>query len=167
MTTFFCNGNKLTELDISKVPGLKKAVSLGTNDIEKYGYSKSDGFEFGYALDTDEDGTEDYLLITDPGIRIYIKGKSMVLTLPANVEQIAAEAFSGCNAGEYYLGEQVKSIGARAFADLKQEAVIYMPSGDVSIDDTAFEGSSVTLACTPGSAAEKWAREHGFPVITK
>ncbi len=56
-------------------------------------------------------------------------------------------------------------IGAYAFADLKNPAVIYMPAGEISIDDAAFEGSSVTLVCTAGSPAAKWAEEHGTEVI--
>ncbi len=158
-----CYDNQLTSLDVSSNPRLRNAVTKGHTEYYEFEF----GNVLGYVLGDYEYGQPGCNLYIDSDVLIITTGNITILTLPANLVQIEAEAFYGCSAEEYHLGDQVTSIGASAFANLKGKAVIYMPSGDVSIADSAFEGSEVTLACTPGSAAEKWAQAHGIPVTEK
>ena len=89
-----------------------------------------------------------------------------VIYLPASLARIESEAFAGTSADIYELPVSVTYIGPRAFADLEKDALVRIPAVSVvEIDDTAFEGSSVTIVCLAGSPAEAWAAEKGISCV--
>ena len=84
---------------------------------------------------------------------------------PEQLTEIQEEAFAGVAFSNVVLGDQVISIGKRAFAGCAFLRRIVIPNGSVSIDDTAFEGCpGVTFVCHEGSAAYAYALRHGFAV---
>ena len=89
-----------------------------------------------------------------------------VWQLPAALCGIEEEAFLGVQAEHIVLGGSVVTIGPRAFADCPRLYRIDVPDSVTAIDDSAFEGTSVTIVCPPGSYAQQWAEEHGFPWIS-
>ena len=63
------------------------------------------------------------------GKRAFEEQKFTELTIPANVEKIGAQAFSGCQSLKKIVikSKKLKEIGSRAFATIGQNAVIYIP----------------------------------------
>jgi len=88
-----------------------------------------------------------------------------VWQLPEALCGIEEEAFLGATAEHIVLGGSVVTIGPRAFADCPSLYRIDVPDSVTTIDDSVFEGTSVTIVCPPGSYAQQWAEEHGFPWI--
>jgi|GEM_PF-2884072 len=88
---------------------------------------------------------------------------TMDMTLPASLTKIEAEAFAGSGVKSVALGDKVKSIGARAFANCGSLKMIYIPASVTSIDATAFSGvTGLTVYGVSGSYAEEWAISKGF-----
>lgn len=83
--------------------------------------------------------------------------------LPAVLEEIGEEAFSGGAFSFAALPEKTVSIGPRAFADCPKLVCVYIPQTTASIDEHAFDGiTDLTVFGAASSAAEAFAREHGF-----
>ena len=83
--------------------------------------------------------------------------------LPAGLVDIEDSAFEGVDAEHVEIRENVKSIGARAFADCKQLTEIVIPKTVESIDKTAFDGSeNVTIYCWSDSTAYDFAIENNI-----
>lgn len=87
----------------------------------------------------------------------------VTFTLPSMLENIENEAFSGCAYTHVYLGENVSSIGARAFSYSTQLVYIYIPDSTTNIADDAFEGcSDFIIGCHANSYAQQYAIEHSI-----
>ena len=92
-----------------------------------------------YMVREDEDGK--YVIITGN----VIGGLQGTCSIPAAiygipVKEIAADAFSGNNALNVTLPEQIRVIGDRAFADNKNLGVVCVPNADCVIGEDAFAG---------------------------
>ncbi len=86
---------------------------------------------------------------------------------PAQLAEIGASAFEGSAFTHVILGENVTTIGSRAFADCQALAYIYLPGSVESIAEDAFDGSEhVIIGCSAGSAAETFAKEYGIEYQT-
>ena len=152
LRVLICYDTPLTSLDVSHCPYIARYVNEACYDEEIGAYM-------------DED--DEYVLECDNDVELIV-GDAWQLTgemwLPEDLTRIEDEAFRGSSAIDYCLGENVSYIGAYAFADLTEEAWIYMPDHVDFIHDTAFSGSSVTLVCTNGSDTWNWAEAHGIEV---
>ena len=89
------------------------------------------------------------------------------LVLPEHTVKIEEEAFMGTSCQYVYCGEELKSIGTRAFADCKDLVMIYIPQSVKDIADiavNAFEGNSDNfwISGSKGSAAERYANKYAF-----
>ena len=97
---------------------------------------------------------------------LYARWSVPDLVLPAALTEIGEEAFAGGVFSRVRLSEQTESIGSRAFADCPNLAEIYIPAGVQSIDAAAFgDRTELTICGTAGSAAETFAKAHGFAFI--
>ena len=90
-----------------------------------------------------------------------------VLSLPANLTTIKAEAFEGIAANVIDLrGTKVTSIGAGAFRNCVDVCIVYLPDGVTSIADDAFYGClNAKFVCSADSYAATWAEAHQIPVV--
>ncbi len=88
------------------------------------------------------------------------------LIVPAMLETIGAEAFSGGSFGRIRLSERTNSIEDRAFADCEALYVIFIPNADAVIADNAFEGCRILSIRAPaGGAVQDYASRHGIPFV--
>lgn len=94
--------------------------------------------------------------------------ETAMLTIPAGVRTIQAEAFRG-DASLYAvtISGSVKTIGARAFADCLSLRKVTIPASVTSIAGDAFASSinfpmDVTIHAYSGSYAAQWASENGY-----
>ena len=86
--------------------------------------------------------------------------------LPEAVTAIAEESFAGTSVVEVVCGENVQSIGSRAFADCPDLRLVHLPDNLSSIAQNAFEGSeSVSLICAAESVGLQFAQESGLPYV--
>ncbi len=107
---------------------------------------------------TDSDGTA-----TTYYVNVY--EDVSVLVLPESLTEIDEEAFAGDESLQFAeLDEAVASIGANAFQDsgLLQ---IEIDAATVTIDATAFDGTTPTIICAEGSSAETFAIQYGLPYV--
>ena len=88
---------------------------------------------------------------------------SSVLTLPAGLKKLGAEAFSGdLSLQSVVLQEGAVSIGSRAFAD-SSLTEITLPASLTYIAPDAFENTSLTTVhAEKGTYAYQWMRENGY-----
>lgn len=84
--------------------------------------------------------------------------------LPENLQTIEAEAFMNCSFVHIILGENVVSIGEKAFCNSSALTLIYIPASTTSIASNAFEGCSKLVIGGPeGSYAQEYAQSKGIP----
>lgn len=84
--------------------------------------------------------------------------------LPDNLESIGEEAFACCSFTCVKLGENVRTINARAFADSPALSAVYIPAGVTEIAPDAFERvPGLVIVGSYGSAAETYARANDIP----
>ena len=89
---------------------------------------------------------------------------AVVFKLPAALESIGDEAFEGTAIEKVEIPENVKSIGERAFANIRSLRIVRIPVTTTFIGKAAFTGSDrVTIIGAPGSYARAWAKENGLP----
>ena len=85
------------------------------------------------------------------------------LNLPAMLFEIQESAFENGTFTHVYLGENVQSIGARAFAGCTNLAYIYIPDTTQTIAEDAFSGcSALTIGCHDDSTAQIYAQSHAI-----
>lgn len=86
------------------------------------------------------------------------------LVLPSALTAIQDEAFAGSgNFLNVHLSGSVSYIGAGAFSNNPSLWKINIPDSTTFIDSTAFTGSdNVTIICSAGSVAEKFAIDNGI-----
>ena len=91
---------------------------------------------------------------------------SNVLKLPAALSMIDDYAFEGVNAEVVDLrGTRLTTIGAGAFSNCTDLAIVYIPRSVTSIASNAFYGClNVTIVCERNSTADSFARQHNIPV---
>jgi len=88
------------------------------------------------------------------------------LVLPSSLINIEAEAFRGTAFTCVKLSAHTETIGQFAFADCANLHGIYI-SATTTIDPNAFDGqTNLTIYGLNGSAAEQYARQHGFQFVT-
>lgn len=90
-----------------------------------------------------------------------------ILTFPTALTQIEDEAFTGTDANVIDLREtHISSIGEKAFAEMDELMVVYLPGNVKSIDNSAFSGcKDFIIICADGTYAEEWAQSNGYPAI--
>ena len=94
-------------------------------------------------------------------------GSYVASSTPDQLEDIPESAFEGSAFTHMILGNKVKTIGSRAFANCTALAYIYVPSSVQTIAADAFSGSSkVIIGCISGSAAETFAKNNNIPYKT-
>ena len=105
---------------------------------------------------------QDYKLQNYGGTLTWIPIAPQVLTLPTGLLVIEDEAFMGINASVVEVPEGVISIGNAAFADCANLSIVIIPSSVTTIDENAFNGSTITIKGVSGSTAEEYAQRHGL-----
>lgn len=87
------------------------------------------------------------------------------MVLPAELTSLEEEAFANSAAEEIILGDQVERIGAKAFADCKNLALITLPD-DVQIGEKAFDGcTQLTILCSEDNMGQAYAAENRIPCV--
>ena len=85
--------------------------------------------------------------------------------LPAALSVIEEEAFMGSSFEAVIIGDQVSSIGDRAFKDCATLARIVIPENVTEIAADAFEGCGpITVVCSENSAAYTFAQAHDMTI---
>ena len=104
-------------------------------------------------------------VISEPEEVPVFDGK--VMKLPTALKSVQRETFLNLPAECFVLPDGCLVIGERAFADCKELKLVEIPSSVVAIADDAFEGCENVLIVTPeGSAAERYAQNHGILVTS-
>lgn len=96
--------------------------------------------------------------------RLAASGKT--LNIPAAMQIISEEAFSGVDAEVIILPSGCTTIESRAFADCLNLRTVVIEEATTSIADDAFDGvNELTIQTPAGSYAETYAANHGINVI--
>lgn len=92
-----------------------------------------------------------------------------MMTLPAGLETIEAEAFAGDTFVCAVLSEGCEAIGAGAFRNCTQLRFVEIPASVTSIDSTAFEGcgDDLIIVTVSGSEAERFADAQGITCVLR
>lgn len=107
--------------------------------------------------------------LLDPNGEEYKPDRSELFSdpvyLPDALKKIEDEAYLGCTelTGTIVCPEGMTSIGAKAFYNSGISGIM-IPESVESIAEDAFENASMTIYCAEGSAAYKYAVEHGIEV---
>ena len=78
------------------------------------------------------------------------------LTIPAGIESIGAQAFSGTRIPEFVIPDGCKTVGATAFANNTNLNQVILPDSITSIPSTAFNGDSALKYIYYKGTAEQW-----------
>ena len=152
-----CYGNPLSLLDISTCPGLTMLVDSfepqSRNGVITYGSSPNSGNR--------------RYLVFDEGVVLVCYHMEPDFILPAALTEIGSEAFAGGAFVYVKLPEQAVSVGWHAFADCPNLEYVYISGATTDIDPYAFgvKWGGLTIIGVPGSAAEDFARAHGFDFV--
>jgi len=89
-----------------------------------------------------------------------------ILTLPADLTEIEAEAFAGTDAQRIVLPASCAAVGSRAFADSDSLVEVIVPGADTVIPADAFDGCGqiVTLRLPAGNPSTVAFRDN--PMVT-
>ncbi len=102
-------------------------------------------------------------------------GSFTAARVPGLLEEIGVSAFEGSAFTHVILGEKVKAIGSRAFADCEALVYVYLPPSVESIEPDAFvigdgedarNNPNLVIGCRSPSYAEAFAAEYGIPCET-
>lgn len=100
-----------------------------------------------------------------------VPGKLVVLeepifTVAAKVKNIEEEAFAGDDLESVLIGENVASVGPKAFADNTNLKTLVVKGSSTEFDASALAGSdNVTIYAPAGSKAQSFAETAGVPFI--
>ena len=113
--------------------------------------------------------------LTELGVSAFIDCENLRLViLPDSLNSIPAQAFYGCSAIDcFFIGRGVTEIKERAFAlDFPDSRRLFIPANVTKIDKNIFIGSDgsttrekPTIVGRPGSAAETFAHQYGYPFM--
>ena len=93
-------------------------------------------------------------------------GSYQAARMPGLLQTIEEEAFAGAGFTHVFIGEQVSSIGKRAFAECANLSYVYIPPSVRSIADDAFpENDALVIGCRQDTYACQYAEENGFRYI--
>ena len=100
-------------------------------------------------------------------VAVFVRDLSYDMTMPAQLQTVDEEAFSGGRFTSVDLGKtRVTSIEAMSFADCPNLRFIRLPDSLVSIDSNAFLYSdNVVFVCSGNSAAAVYADANSIPII--
>ena len=89
-----------------------------------------------------------------------------LMTLPADLTKIEAEAFAGVDASRIEIPDGCTSIGSRAFADCADLRYISIPDSVTEIAEDAFQNCNeyMMIYCSENSAAYNHAYDYGFRI---
>ena len=86
-----------------------------------------------------------------------------VALLPSALTEIPIEAFMGATFSHVYIGDQVESIGARAFKNCTSLQTVHIPDSVQVFGDDIFENcGNVTIVCGEDSMAALYAEANGI-----
>ena len=143
------------------LPAMEKILALQEKSFGNYTYKVRE----------DEDGK--YVILTGK----IVGGLQGTCTIPATingipVKEIATDAFSGNNALNVTLPEQIRLIGDRAFADNEELWGVFIPNTDCVIGEDVFEGCEEEFYICYGENAEekenlveKYAKANGMTAL--
>lgn len=163
---FDSNGGSGSMADQPFIYGESRALRKNT-------FTHADGLHFA-GWNTRADGTgisygDEEPLTSPTANTLYAQWNAFgpaAFIIPADVTTIEASAFEGIAAESVEIGENVQSIGARAFADCSGLREIFIPASVLHIDDSAFAGcEDVTVYGVEETEGERIADLHGFPFI--
>ncbi|MCR5672602.1 MAG: leucine-rich repeat protein [Lachnospiraceae bacterium] len=98
-----------------------------------------------------ENGEGDYFVVGD-GVLLSYKGKDKKITVPENVKHIGAGAFAGKNNLEtVVIPGSVEDIGEEAFSDCSGLKELVLGEGVRNIEDRAFKNSDLKVVSIPDS----------------
>ncbi len=104
-----------------------------------------------WLMDWKQNGSGDYLIVGD-GILLAYKGSGGVVTVPAQVKQIGAEAFKDCGSiNKVILPDSVEVIGEAAFEGCSALTQIEGANQVREIRDRAFAGCPLATVHIPAS----------------
>ncbi len=92
-------------------------------------------------------------------------GISPKLSLPADLQVIEDQAFSGVSEYAVEIPQGCVSIGSGAFSNSAALRYVFIPANVTSIAADAFSGSNVTVISPPGCAARYYAENNGIAWI--
>ena len=88
------------------------------------------------------------------------------LVLPASLNTVESEAFTGGAFTYVFIPETVTRIDSAAFASCPKLTYAQFAGADTEIDGSAFDGvSGLTIIAPSGSTAEAYASAHGFDFL--
>lgn len=107
-----------------------------------------------WLADWKQNGTSDYLIVGD-GILLAYKGSNNIVSVPANVKQIGAEAFKDCGSiNKVVLPDSVEIIGEAAFQGCSGLTEVEGGNRVREIRDRAFAGCPMATIHIPASAEQ-------------
>ena len=87
-----------------------------------------------------------------------------IIALPSDVETVEGYAFQGVDASTVTIPPQLRSVGAKAFAN-SQVRTVFFSDQNVQLDDSAFDGCARLIFVTDNQDAIAYAARHGHLVI--
>ena len=99
-------------------------------------------------------------------IHYHSTGPTPDLVLPASLNTVESEAFTGGAFTYVFIPETVTRIDSAAFAACPKLVYAQFAGADTVIDGSAFDGvSGLTIIAPSGSTAEAYAGAHGFAFL--
>ena len=94
-------------------------------------------------------------------VLLYYKGDASDVIVPPDVKGIGEKAFFGSYIKSVRLGDNVRSIGEKAFNHCPNKPKIYISDSVEYIESSAFDDKCQVM-CKVGSYAENWCRVAGY-----
>ena len=99
-------------------------------------------------------------------VTLYALWHRADFVLPASLNTIESEAFTGGAFTYVFIPETVERIDGNAFASCPKLAYAQFAGADTVIDPAAFNGvNGLTIIAPGGSTAEAYASAHGFDFV--
>ena len=139
--------------------GLKK-VSMGKNveEIEDEVFKYCDNLESFTIPES----------VKEIGCEIFESTYSLKeVVINAKITEIPQGTFSYSNIEKVNIPDSVTTIGEEAFYNCEKLKELEIPDSVTEIDESAFEDTDLTIICSKGSYAEKFAEENNIKVSIK